>query len=797
MANLYLIGNAHIDPAWLWRWQDGFSEVLATFRSALDRLAEFPELKFTAGSAVYYQWIEQVDPAMFAQIQQMVKEGRWSIVGGWFLQPDCNIPDGESYARHSLMGQRYFKEKFGVIAKTGYNVDPFGHNGAIPKVLKGSGMDNYVFMRPMPHESGFDMALFNWESDDGSTVCAFRLPFTYHIDLSCMETFGKIKEKAEAENLDYMAFYGVGNHGGGPTIALLDGMKKLGIDGMVHATVDEYFAKADKANLPVVHGELQHNARGCYSANTFVKAANRRCEQNLLAAETLSVMASVLTGAQYPQEKLHKAWENVLFNQFHDILGGCSIRQVYRDAGYLYGEAMSISEQAINLAMQKIAWNIDTLNGETLPAYKSEEKSRGQWTMWVHEVLGTPVVVFNPHAWAVTQTVRVYGAAQKMTDCDGNEIPYQIVRGYHTNFGNKHDTVFTASVPPMGYAVYRMFTEQEGKTEFENTLTVTETTLENSKIRVELSAETGDICRMYDKENGIAVIDKPCKAVVLDETACNTWGHDVDVLGEVAGTFGQPQFCVLEQGGVRASVRVTSRYNGAVLKKTFTVTPDSKCVNVKVTLDFCEPHRTVKFTFPLTGETVVAKAPYGTVCRKGYTGEEPCGSWFASGNVCVANDSKYAYDTKDGEVRMTVLRTALYGDHYCERDAFCESMDLGVHEFSYCVFPYTSNSAAEREAAAFNFGLRAVKGSFHNGPLPMKMGCFACTNADVIVSAVKKGEDTEAPVIRLYEMNGSSGPLSVTLFDRHISAHIGPHALKTFRADGTELNLLEWEEEGR
>lgn len=793
MTNLYLIGNAHIDPAWLWRWQDGFSEILATYRSALDRLNEFPELKFTAGSAVYYQWIEKVDPEMFSEIQERVREGRWSIVGGWFLQPDCNIPDGESYARHSLIGQRYFKEKFGVIAKTGYNVDPFGHNGALPKVLKASGMDNYVCMRPYPEQSEFEHTLFRWESDDGSSLCAYRLPFTYHIDLSCMENFGKIKERAENEQMDYMAFYGVGNHGGGPTIQLLDEMKKLNIDGMVHATVDEYFAKVDKTSLPVVYGELQHDARGCYSANTFVKTGNRRCECNLLAAETLSVMALKLTGVPYPQKKLNKAWRNLLFNQFHDILCGCSLKQVYDDASYLFGETMSITEQAINFAMQKIAWDIDTLCGEKLPAYKSDDKSRGQWTMWVHEVLGTPIVVFNPHAWAVTQTVRIPGAAQKMTDCDDKEIPFQIIRGRHTNFGNKHDTIFTAEVPAMGYAVYRLFTEQESKECFENTLKVTETTLENSKIRVELSKETGDICKLYEKETGRCIIDKPCRAVVLDETDCNTWGHDVKELGEEVGVFGSPEFQVLEQGNVRASVRTISKYNGSTLQRIYSVTPDCSRVDVEVKLDFHEVHRTVKFVFPLTGETVIAKAPYGTVRRTGYTGEEPQGAWLASGDLCVANDSKYAYDTKCGEVRLTVLRTTMYGDHYCERDEFCEHMDLGVHEFSYSVFPYESNSEAQRNASVLNFGLRAVKGSFHNGSLPMKMSCFSCDNDDVIVSAVKKSEDGDEAVIRLYEINGKEGELSFELFGEQIHSRIAHNELKTFGKGGKELNLIEWE----
>ena len=380
-----------------------------------------------------------------------------------------------------------------------------------------------------------------------------------------------------------------------------------------------------------------------------------------------------------------------------------------------------------------------------------------------------------------------------MTDYDDNEIPFQIIRGKHTNFGNKYDTIFMAEIPPMGYAVYRFFTEKESVTEFENELKVSETMLENSKIRVELSDEAGDICRIYDKKNGVYIIDGPCRAEVLDETHCNTWGHDVDELGDIIGEFKNPKFKVIERGGVRASVRVISEYNGSTLERTYTVTSESNRVDVRTRLDFHEKHRTVKFAFPLSGDKVIAKIPYGTVSREIYTGEEPFGSWFAIGNLCVANDSKYAYDTKCGEARLTVLRTTMYGDHYCERDEFCEYMDMGIHEFSYSIFPYKSNSEAEKTASAFNFGLRAVTGSFHGGNLPLKMSCFVCDNDDVIVSAVKKSEDSDEAVIRFYEINGNSGELSFKLFDKEIHSSIGHNELKTFSQDGKILNLIEWE----
>ena len=469
MAELHLIGNAHLDPVWLWRWQDGFSELLATYRSALDRMNDFPDYKFTSACAVYYQWIEKIDIDMFKEIQQRVKEGRWNIVGGWFLQPDCNIPCGESFARHGLFSQRYFKEKFGVTARTGYNVDSFGHNGSLPQILKKSGMDHYVFMRPGPHEKELENQLFLWESADGSQVCAYRIPESYGLDQSELAVIKAVGEKVQKDGQDYMAFYGVGNHGGGPTIRLIDEINRMEIPNKIYSTPDEYFAGIDTEKLPVVADELQHHARGCYSAETFVKVQNRKCENNLLAAEKFCSMAKYLVGTKYPKKRLDKAWKNLMFNHFHDIMGGCSIKKAYEDAGYLYGEIMSITEQAINFALQSVSHRIDTLGEETLPAYKT----RKNWKIWEHEVLGTPIVVFNCHTWPVRMPVEINGTACKMTDTEGREIPYQTVRGDQTNSAeDKYHTVFMAEVGPLGYAVYRMFAEQESTEEFEKELSI-------------------------------------------------------------------------------------------------------------------------------------------------------------------------------------------------------------------------------------------------------------------------------------------------------------------------------------
>ena len=175
-----LIGNAHLDPIWLWRWQEGCGEVLQTFRSALDRLKEYKDFVFTCSSAAYYQWVEEIDPEMFEEIKAMVKKGRWVPVNGWWVQPDCNMPSGESFARQALYSQLYYYEKFGITCKTGYNVDSFGHNANLPQLLKQGGMNTYVMMRPGMHENAeIPENLFWWDSADGTRIMTYRIPESY------------------------------------------------------------------------------------------------------------------------------------------------------------------------------------------------------------------------------------------------------------------------------------------------------------------------------------------------------------------------------------------------------------------------------------------------------------------------------------------------------------------------------------------------------------------------------------------------------------------------------------------
>jgi len=337
---LHAIGNAHIDPVWLWRWPEGLETIRATFRSVLDRMNEYPEFIFTGSSAAFYSWLKDTDPGMYEEVAARIREGRWEIVGGWWIQPDANIPSGESLARQALYGQRFFQKEFGVLASIGYNPDTFGHTGTLPQILRKSGMTRYVFMRPMAHEKSLPGNVFLWKSPDGSQVLTSRIAHSYgtwgdellqHVEACDKERPTYVK--------DYMVFYGVGNHGGGPTKRNIESIRALGASAegpnVEFSSLDSYFKAIEKeirlgAEAPTIADDLQHHARGCYSAESDIKRQNRRLEHLLLTAERFATVAHVVLGRHYPDVELETAWKAVLFNQFHDILAGSSLPEAYQ-----------------------------------------------------------------------------------------------------------------------------------------------------------------------------------------------------------------------------------------------------------------------------------------------------------------------------------------------------------------------------------------------------------------------------------------------------------------------------------
>ncbi|MDT8306132.1 MAG: glycoside hydrolase family 38 C-terminal domain-containing protein, partial [Anaerolineae bacterium] len=569
-----MIGNAHIDPVWLWQWPEGFHEVLATFRSALDRIREYDEFIFISSAAVFYEWVEKSDPEMFREIQERVAEGRWEIVGGWWLQPDCNVPSGESFVRQGLYGQHYFQEKFGVKARVGYNVDSFGHNGMLPQILKQSGLDYYVFMRPGPHEKGLPGRLFWWESDDGSRVLTFRIPFEY-----C--TWGKELDKhvrrcaaeLKAPFDELMCFYGVGNHGGGPTRENIESIQRLDADPempqLIFSSPNRFFRSIAGQDLPipVVHDELQRHASGCYAAHSGIKQWNRLAENRLVTAEKFAAIAKWLTGQPYPHDFEH-AWKNVLFNQDHDILPGTSLPSAYDDALYLYGEAMAIADRGLNYALQSLLWRIQMAPEDGLK----------------------PIVVFNPHTWEVCSNVELefgrYDDSYRLVDDEGEVVPVQLVQSETTARG-RNRLSFLATLPPLGYRVYRVV-EDSTITVEAAPVDATDHVLDNGRLRLELDPERGTIAGLRDLRHDVEVFEGPAARAVVLADSSDTWSHNVFRFDDVAGEFTATSVRRVEHGPVKSVIRVTSSYGASTLIQDFTMYAGLERIDVHVTVDWRE-----------------------------------------------------------------------------------------------------------------------------------------------------------------------------------------------------------------
>jgi alpha-mannosidase len=801
-----MIGNAHIDPVWLWRWQEGCHEVLASFRSALDRMHEDPDFIFVSSSAAFYAWVEQINPAMFEEIRQRVHEGRWEIVGGWWIQPDCNIPSGESFVRQSLYGQHYFKEKFGVTALVGYNVDSFGHNGTLPQILKLSGMDRYVFMRPGPQEKGLPSRLFWWESDDGSRVLTYRLPFEYctwgrELDIHIRRVAGELRPPFD----QLMCFYGVGNHGGGPTIENLKSIHRLDqsadMPKLMFSSPNRFFAAVAQQSdaLPVVHGDLQHHASGCYAAHSGIKRWNRRAEWALTTAEKWAAIASMTTGLPYPTAEFARAWQGVLFNQFHDILAGTSLESAYDDARNLFGEAMTIADRAFNAATQSLAWNIN------IPMAEGR----------------MPIVVFNPHAWAHKAVVELefgrWTDEHGLADETGQPVPVQLIQSEATARG-RHRLCFVAELPPLGYRVFHVVA-QAAPAMHEPANESSDTTLENGRFRITFDAQTGYISNLYDKlaETGAFVGDAAIPVVVNDQS--DTWSHNVFSFRDEIGRFTATSVRLIEHGPVRSVVRVMSEYGQSRLVQDFTLYAELDYVEVSALVDWHEQWKALKLRFPIDVHfhRTTAEIPYGATERFANGEEDPCQSWVdVSGSsrttnelygVSIINDSKYSYDIFVRDIGMTVLRSPIYAHHdpaVPEPDRMYSFIDQGVQRFRYAIYPHAAGweeAQTVQRAAELNQRPYALIGTYHPaGTLPQIDTFVAVDQPNVVAAALKQAEDGDDLILRCYESTKTATDATIRLphWERTIEARFRPGEIKTFRiprdaaAPIVEVNLLEW-----
>ncbi len=799
---LYVIGNAHIDIPWLWPWSEAMDVGLSTFRSALDRMNEYPEFKFTASSAILYEWAASADPGMMAEIRKRVAEGRWGVVGGWMVEPDVNIPSGESLIRQGLYGQRIFQQLVGRTAKVGYNPDSFGHPGTLPQILKLQGMSDYVFMRPGAHEKELPADVFWWQGADGTRVLAHRIPMSYGLTRDIQQ---HMLEYLKLQEPSMMFFYGAGDHGGGPakeTInTLLDISKQPGAPGIIFSTPERYFADISGGkDYPVVNDDLQHHSVGCYTALSEIKKENRTTEAALVTGEKMAELANILAGFPYPKSEFASSWRKVLLMQFHDSMAGTALPEQYVVARHAYGYAQEVADQAMNLAAAKIAWQIPTAD----PASEY-------------------LVVFNPHAWPAKLNVQYdlnwrlpddpAQANSRVEDEQGNSVLHQWTAG-QTVVGSRRGLVFEAPIPAFGYRQFRV-RHTDPVAAPESTVTATERTLENEHLRVTF-ADDGTIS-MFDKDANAEVFrggTGGARAVVIDDHS-DTWSHDVRAYTQEMGQFGSAGFHVLEQGPVRATLRVRTGYGASFMTTDWMLYAGARSLEARVSLDWHEHQKILKFSFPVDVQNPVPtyEIADGFKVRKANGTEDPGQRWIdVSGDrngltygLAVLNDAKYGYSVQDNDLRVSIVRGAPYAHHQpAKLDPNKEYIwqDQGIQTFRMILVPHSGtwqDAGIVRMAEEMTAPVPVLYQGIHRGTRAQSASFLSVDAPDVVVSTLKQSEDGNDLIVRCYETAGhaTKATLDLGLVHRKWTGSFHPLEIKTLRVPTSpggsirEVNALE------
>jgi alpha-mannosidase len=805
--NVHLIGNAHIDIFWLWKWEEGLQEIRASFASALDRIGENGEFIFTSACAYYYSLVEETDPRLFRRIQGAVKAGRWRITGGWWLQPDCNAPSGESYARQALYAQRYFREKFGLAADLGYNVDSFGHNGNLPQFLLKSGLKSYVFMRPMKQEKSLSASLFIWEGIDGSRVRAFRLLDFYNSGGDWGEgLIEKIKGHvltAERERTPVMCFYGVGNHGGGPTKQNLKTIDKLKAENknIIYSDPHLYFEDASSINdsdIPVVKDELQYHAIGCYSALSKVKKANNHAEQRLLFAEK---MLSVIGNADETEKHkdLTAGWKKVLVCQFHDSLGGCSIPEAYPKILAAYSWAQETVNQMTALLFQRLTSKINTLGGGRQGALP--EEANGIST----------VIIWNPHPWKVRQAVEIIGKADSILDLENNDIPFEIIPSNAITTGFfSHAIRFNVSLPPLGYTSLRLrnyttVVDAGSFLDLQYTRTASNI-IKSGNWEAAIDRESGFITSLKNIKTNTEFLGSGIGPVIVDDES-DTWTHAISSYRGAARKMTMESFTMILQGNVSAEYEIVYKlFNSKVILRV-TLNGDLGTLDLKTRVLWNEQHRLLKLSIgsAFKNEVFVSEIPYGAIERKADGTEWPIQRWARLGDnngpcLGIINDGVYSASAEGARLYLTLLRSPVYAHHENQHPRpdiqHCYT-DQGEADFHIQLRPFAgaaANDVFTRHALELNQSAIHVIEFPHNGELlPRKSFLEIKEGSTAIISTIKRSEDMDGWVVRAVEAAGknTSAEIDFTWLGVSHDFSFEPYEIKTIKINDKDNSVFE------
>ncbi len=795
---LHLICNAHLDPVWQWRWEEGCAETISTFRTAAHILREHEQLIFNHNEAILYRWVKKYDPALFREIQKLVEEGRWFISGGWHLQPDVNLPGAESLIRQILEGRTFFKEYFGAEPKVAYNFDSFGHSGGLPQILHLAGYKMYVHLRPQHPDLILPADLYRWRGVDGSEVLGYRIAVgLYHTERDNIEQ--RLREGTESAlklNRDVPVFWGLGNHGGGATredLARIDDfIRRENRVEIVHSTPDGFYeaVKAAGQSAPLVEGELQRVFTGCYTSLSRIKRRAQRSLHRLVQTETLCAAAWWLMDAEYPRETLAETWRDHLFNDFHDILPGTCTETAEQDAHDLYGRAAeNIRRLRIGAAM---AFNRGAAKQSSIPLTVMNANPA---------CTRVPVEVecmfdYRP-PWTGMWHLRVFDAA-------GNEIPSQTEQPeallpFHDW---RRKMVFYAELPGLGAANY--FIE---RFQGERTGEVAEPALAHR-----FDPASGLISELDPGGGRQCLAGLLLQSLVVNDEG-DAWGTEQWSYREVLGKFelepGSLQ--ILQRGPIRTITESVFAYQQS--RVVFHTIAYSRwpVLEFRLRIHWNEEKKRLKLAIPTrfkTGE-ILCEVPGGVITRPADGQEHVHGRWcLVRGQIngrdtalAVVNNGQQGLDFLDGEIRLSVLRSAAY----CNEQGmklinypYRKYMDQGVHDIRLLVTAGDTETVRQTVSGLADW-LNAPPlalahlpvGSFEADPAPSASAIenrkefLSITPANIRLLACKRSGDGKALILRLHETGGRETSAEIQFYEPNLKIMLAlkPQEIKTVRVE--------------
>jgi alpha-mannosidase len=810
---VHLICNAHLDPVWQWRWEEGASEALATFRNAVDILDEHPDLVFCHNEAVLYQWAEELDPALFEAILRHVGAGRWAVAGGWFIQPDVNLPGTESLVRTIAEGRRYFGERFGAAPRVAYNFDSFGHSGGLPQILRRAGYEMYIHMRPQAAELALPADLYRWRGVDGTTIPAYRIAVgLYHTERDNIADRLRAGVALALElKRDVPVFWGLGNHGGGATRRDLKTIDAFIADEtrvrILHSTPDRFYeAVKDAAALaPVFEGDLQRSFTGCYTSLSRVKRRAVASLGHLVQAEAFSTASWWLAGADFPETELGEAWNMHNLNDFHDILTGSCVEPAERDALDLYGRAEDVSRSAALRAAA--ALNLGSAASPALPvtvlsANPSLRRApvefecmadyrpfwKGKWRLRLFRADGREVACQEEQPEALLPFNGWRRRVSFIDDLPGVGVTRFFLKAYEVTSEKERGHVPEVHVPSSGpgSAFIRDADHKEGGHEERGHVPevhVPESSVAGPAALVHrIDRKTGFVTSLRATPAGEVLGGPLLEPLVIEDTA-DAWGTGRGSYRKIAGRFrpaGRPS--VIEQGPVRTVTRSVLDYRKSRIVMDALSYPRWPVLEFRLRVVWNEERRRLKLRVPtaLSPTGLLCEVPGGAIHRPSDGEEHVHGRWLLiegrSGRkaaaVGVASSGQHGLDLLDGELRLSVLRSSAY----CHEQGFdlgtrtfgtgppgtCppawKFSDIGVHEFRILV---TAGSPAAVLAMMPGLAdhlaappLAYAHLPYDSGRAPSVETLLDVRPASIRLLACKRSWDGEALIIRLQEAVG-------------------------------------------